>query len=202
MYAGASAITGKVISTIAVFHIRCLIDCGAFMVLYCPPLYLSVCTYIIHETGVDGRRCCVSLGESTLCGYCLEASMTVSGYWLVLSCFTFWSQCQALGQALVLFRQGRGGFCRLVWLVVSPDPALWIPAYAGMTVRDAAVKAVTWPLPLWIADQVRNDGIGLVGERVYGVVSSIWCEDSCGDEAFYFCRHAVVVRSWDYLVCD
>ena len=47
MYAGASAITGKVISTIAVFHIRCLVDCGAFMVLYCPPLYSTVCSYII-----------------------------------------------------------------------------------------------------------------------------------------------------------
>ena len=54
MYAGASAITGKVISTIAVFHIRCLVDCGAFMVLYSPPLYLAVCSYIIYEAGMNG----------------------------------------------------------------------------------------------------------------------------------------------------
>ena len=33
--------------------------------------------------------------------------------------------CQALGQALVLCRQGRGGF--------HLTAALWIPAYAGMT---------------------------------------------------------------------
>ena len=32
------------------------------------------------------------------CGYCLKASMTVSGCFVL---FTLWSQCQALGQALV-----------------------------------------------------------------------------------------------------
>ena len=39
------------------------------------------------------------------CVYCREASMT--GRWmLVLSCFTLCSQCQALGQALVLSHKG------------------------------------------------------------------------------------------------
>ena len=52
--------------------------------------------------------------------------------------FTLCSQCQALGQALVLSHQGRGGLWRLGCLVVSPAP------------------------PLWIADQVRNDGSGAV----------------------------------------
>ena len=45
-------------------------------------------------------------------------------------------------------------------------PALWIPACAGMTVRDAGndrlwlvclVVAPRHEPPLWIADQVRND---------------------------------------------
>ena len=45
--------------------------------------------------------------------------------------------CQALGQALVLCHQGRGGFCRLCCLDVCPS------------------------LHLWIADQVRNDGPGV-----------------------------------------
>ena len=40
--------------------------------------------------------------------------------------------CQALGQALVLSRQGRGG----KWLVLS---------------------CIALPPPLWVADQVRND---------------------------------------------
>ena len=35
---------------------------------------------------------------------------------------------------------------------------LWIPAYAGMTVGDAGNDGRP-PLPLWIADQVRNDGL-------------------------------------------
>ena len=36
--------------------------------------------------------------------------------------FTLCSQCQALGQALVLFHQGRGGFCRLCCLVSPSSP--------------------------------------------------------------------------------
>ena len=32
------------------------------------------------------------------------------------------SQCQALGQALVLCYQGRGGFCRLVWTCSPESP--------------------------------------------------------------------------------
>ena len=36
--------------------------------------------------------------------------------------------------------------------------ALWIPAYAGMTVRPR-------PLPLWIADQVCNDVVVVVPVR-------------------------------------
>ena len=53
-------------------------------------------------------------------------------------------------------------------------PALWIPAYAGMTVSDAGTslrrvvavvsqRGVSRP-PLWIADQVRNDVV-VVGSR-------------------------------------
>ena len=70
--------------------------------------------------------------------------------------------CQALGQALVHCHQRRGDFVGCVGLVVCPAPplwiadqvrndgawrlvlacwhphlTLWIPAYAGMTVRDA-----------------------------------------------------------------
>ena len=41
-------------------------------------------------------------------------------------------------------------------------PALWIPAYAGMTVRDAWNDGPARTLPLWIADQVRNDGYGVL----------------------------------------
>ena len=58
-------------------------------------------------------------------------------------------------------------------------PALWIPAYAGMTVMGCgndgegcwewryevdvcAQRGVARPLPLWIADQVRND-VDVVG---------------------------------------
>ena len=36
------------------------------------------------------------------------------------------------------------------------------PAYAGMTVRDARGMTAAQPLPLWIADQVRNDGLHLM----------------------------------------
>ena len=43
---------------------------------------------------------------------------------LVLSCFHPRSQCQALGQALILCRQGRGDLVGWCWLVVCP--ALWI----------------------------------------------------------------------------
>ena len=67
------------------------------------------------------------------CGYCLKASMTDLA--VGLSCFTLCSQCQALGQALILCRQGRGGFG---WLGLLSDRAPH----------------------LWIADQVRNDGPG------------------------------------------
>ena len=38
---------------------------------------------------------------------------------------------------------------------------LWIPAYAGMTVKGAGNDG-RHALPLWIADQVRNDGLGYV----------------------------------------
>ena len=34
--------------------------------------------------------------------------------------------------------------------------SLWIPAYAGMTVRDVGNNVCSTP-PLWIADQARND---------------------------------------------
>ena len=51
--------------------------------------------------------------------------------------FTLCSQCQALGQALILCRQGRGGWC-----------------FGLLSAR---------PPPLWIAGQVRNDGVGVVG---------------------------------------
>ena len=50
------------------------------------------------------------------------------------------------------------------WLVLDllVCPALWIPAYAGMTDRVGwcwLVRPRHTP-PLWIADQVRNDGMG------------------------------------------
>ena len=50
---------------------------------------------------------------------------------------------------------------------------LWIPAYAGMTVRDMGMTVRDAGddgrpvLPLWIADQVRND-VGVV-PSVYGL---------------------------------
>ena len=43
-------------------------------------------------------------------------------------------------------------------------PALWIDAYAGMTVRGWLCWLVVCPAPhLWIADQVRNDGVVVPG---------------------------------------
>ena len=39
------------------------------------------------------------------------------------------------------------------------DPTLWIPAYAGMMDRGGVGNdGHPVVLPLWIADQVRNDG--------------------------------------------
>ena len=66
-------------------------------------------------------------------------------------------------------------------------PALWIPAYAGMTVRDARNDGGTYkgegdwwlcclvinPAPhLWIADQVRNDGLSCPA------VPALWIDES------------------------
>ena len=71
------------------------------------------------------------------------------------------------------------------WRTHASFPVLWIPAYAGMTVRwDCLAITLTFdssslmgegiiqvvlscccPAPhLWIADQVRNDGVGFVVE--------------------------------------
>ena len=115
------------------------------------------------------------------CGYCLKASMT--GLSVVLSCSP---------SPLIPLPSRERGFGRLVLSCCCPvHPALWFPAYAGMTVRGvgwfglfhprshvrhwdrlwySAAKGEGIPSvvlycccparpPLWIADQVRNDGL-------------------------------------------
>ena len=50
-------------------------------------------------------------------------------------------RCIVFTLTLVLSHQGRGG----IWLVLycrHARPALWIPAYAGMTVRDAGMAVM------------------------------------------------------------
>ena len=73
--------------------------------------------------------------------------------------FTLWSQCQALGQALIPLSSRERGFGRLFCLVVCPA-ALWIPAYAGMTVmrcrNDGTMLRIVFTLTLVLSHQGRG----------------------------------------------
>ena len=108
----------------------------------------------VWDAGNDGPLCIPPLWIADQVrndGVC--ARVEVVGIWLLLIMVDFQDfddalhrfhpliPCQALGQALVLSHQGRGGFCRLVCLV---SPTLWISAYAGMTVRDAGNDGRFW----------------------------------------------------------
>ena len=91
--------------------------------------------------------------------------------------FTLCSQCQVLGQALIPLRSRERGFCRLVWLVGRLTPPCGYCLEASMTAArrrpvDSRLRGNDGhpPLPLWIADQVRND----VSMRcIYSSLSSI-----------------------------
>ena len=47
--------------------------------------------------------------------------------------------------------------------MTDPATTLWIPAYAGMTVKYAWNDGRPPSLHLWVAGQVRNDGVVVYG---------------------------------------
>ena len=127
----------------------------------------------VTGAGMAGCSCGWRIGCSVpaACGYCLEASTSLrhgriqqvlsvacarpvdsrlrgndGAWWLVWLVHPL-LPCQALGQALVLSRQGRGvdGWCCLVVC-----PTLWIPAYAGMNglwLVLSCCRSTLWILP-------------------------------------------------------
>ena len=82
-------------------------------------------------------------GQGPRCGYCLEASMTGRG-WFVLCCFTLAFDSSPI----------KGEGIRLVVLACSPSPLIPLPSRE----RGFGWCCLVDPAPhLWIADQVRND---------------------------------------------